>query len=205
VQIQFEFVRDDKYDSVYHFEKEEFFDLDLDCSILKLKSGEKEFPRKLKLDSSSGKNQRSITILGHPSGTKMKRDPGVVLLLSDSPEMSKRLNYLKEWGKKYTESDVSGYEKAEIQIQEKVLFHCYFTHGASGSPGVTIKTSSDRDPVCVMMLLRGFPDFYFDMKSEEEKLGISDNLLEQGLKMSALKKLLKKKNDTLCSDLFQED
>ncbi|XP_060068041.1 uncharacterized protein LOC132548224 isoform X2 [Ylistrum balloti] len=161
----------------------EYENLDMDFIILKI-SSEEDIERKSSFLPDPFEHFSDVQpsmkghMIGHPGGNPQVLDPNIKLYeLTD--EM---FHQAKQWSELHY--GVNGYNG--VQDKKKILFHCRFDHGASGSPGVYADTTKEYCEV-VWMLLEGYPGFYYTDLSSERKLEISnDFLIEQGITMKSI-------------------
>ncbi|KAJ8300076.1 hypothetical protein KUTeg_021595 [Tegillarca granosa] len=169
---------------------------DLDTAILTLQEDEKEFPKPVQNFAEIDESKHTY-LLGHPDGNPLRYDPKIELVSLDE----KIFESAKKWSLKNYHED--GYEG--ITDRRKILFHTSFQHGGSGSPGVML-TSHDKVTV-VLMLLKGFPSFYFNKFDEKEKKLFIETrgesfLMEQGISMKSIWLSMKDNYAKLCEDIF---
>jgi len=153
---------------------------DLDTAILKLSpKQDKSYPpsigrfEKLRED-------RHVYLIGHPNGEPMMDDPKIEIYKYSEEEVNKS----NKWANTTLETDRNYYEG--IDNQKKALFHCASQHGASGALGVMVMPHHD-DPIGVLMLLKGYPEFYYSNKlsfSNTEKEHFQ--IVEQGVLLKSI-------------------
>jgi hypothetical protein len=86
--------------------------------------------------------------------------------------------------------------------KHRFLFHCKFTKGASGSPGIVCL--NDGRKVVVTVLLCGYPEWYYDPSMDNFKANWSQDCfcIEQGVKLQSVYEIMNKENVELCTEIF---
>ncbi|KAK3589912.1 hypothetical protein CHS0354_034927 [Potamilus streckersoni] len=109
------------------------------------------------------------------------------------------INAAKRWS--LSQAGVDGF--VGIDDLHRVLLHCSFGKGASGSPGFWIRPNNGQSYV-VLMLVRGYPDWYYDDKHPAAtKAGFPLNhLVEQGVSMESIYNDMKNNAPGLWEDIF---
>lgn len=173
---------------------------DLDTAILKLHPKEnRSFPPPI-VRFEELKKQQPVYLIGHPNGGPMMYDR--IIYFYDYSEEDVRKS--KEWAKTNGirhENDYKG-----IDNQKKTLFNCAFQHGASGALGIMVMPDHD-EPIGVLMLLRGYPEFYFSKDrsfSNEEKDKFI--IVEQGVLLKSIEDDMNvnSKQPTLKNNIFSD-
>lgn len=89
----------------------------------------------------------------------------------------------------------------------RFLFHCKFTKGASGSPGLVFL--NDGRIVVVSILLRGFPNWYYDpdpnMNTFRSSWSKDAYCVEQGANLLSVHTIMKKERPELDKEIFGFD
>ena len=173
-------------------------DKDLDTTILRLKPDSRSFPPPIRYFGRVDDDPEMIFV-GHPGGDVSKSDQKIKIF----PKNEDTIRKAEEWSlNNYHENGYHG-----LRDKKKVLFHCTFQHGASGAPGFTMQDNID-EPVVVVMMLRGFPSFYYDKFSEEEKRNFDNAfLIEQGVTLKSIYSALRKSDydmtiQSLAAEIF---
>jgi len=87
--------------------------------------------------------------------------------------------------------------------EQRILFHCKSSKGASGAPGIQVM--EDGRIIVVTMLLRGYPEWYYLDTPEVAQLKCQwkqEYCIEQGAVMSEICQKMLAKNPGLCSEVF---
>ncbi|XP_021371314.1 uncharacterized protein LOC110461906 isoform X2 [Mizuhopecten yessoensis] len=197
VWIEFHFPKNSASHKFY-FEPELIAgDQDLDFALLELKPASFEIPKPL-AKFRKPDNSQLFALLGHPAKPNseiMQFDSNIELFDLDADENSNRRGYMMK-----DDKENSGYEG--IRDKRKVLFDCWVQHGASGSPGIVMR-NDDEEPICTLMLVRGFPEQAFSENSDIPH----DKMIEQGVTMEAIAKKIDsmgKSAKSLKIDIFGE-
>ncbi|KAH3792463.1 hypothetical protein DPMN_145981 [Dreissena polymorpha] len=86
-----------------------------------------------------------------------------------------------------------------INNVNRILFNCTSTQGASAAPGVAVRNGV---VYVVTMLLCGFPDWYYDSRSESFRKNFPNNCrVEQGADMTAIEFKAKTDNEKLWEEM----
>ncbi|KAL3854536.1 hypothetical protein ACJMK2_013801 [Sinanodonta woodiana] len=182
---------------IYFFEPEiEYESVDLDTVILKLKPNTMEYPPALtKFDDGSRFIQdKSVGyFIGHSQSLIKKTDKYQIVTLTQSD-----IDKAKEWSMK--RENLNGYDG--IENQQRILFHCSFEKGASGSPGFWFN-QCDGEAYVELMLVCGYPTWIYD-KYQGNTIGIPNScLVEQGISMKSVYDDMKARNSLLCKTVFE--
>jgi hypothetical protein len=139
----------------------------------------------------------SVYLIGHSNSLEKNVDH----VLKYWHPFGHRIKELTEWSKNEFHSKHHGY--TGIKDETRLLFRCFFRHGASGCPGFLVRSEGDIRVVTV--LLRGFPDFYyFDNFTEEERNRVpTEKLIQQGADIGAIMEDMEKRNKRLFREIFQ--
>ncbi|KAL3854313.1 hypothetical protein ACJMK2_013587 [Sinanodonta woodiana] len=181
---------------IYFFEPEIIYEsVDLDTVILKLKPDIKLYPppltkftdvTRLYHDTSHGH------FIGHSQADIKKTDRYQIVTLTQS-----KIDEAKKWSMDF--ENVNGYDG--IENKQRVLFHCSFVQGASGSPGFWINPR-DSQAYVELMLLCGYPTWLYD-KYQGNTRGIpNDHFVEQGVSMKSVYEDVKTRDVLLCNTIF---
>ncbi|XP_033732676.1 uncharacterized protein LOC117322056 [Pecten maximus] len=173
-----------------------YISIEIDVVILQIRvesDTSNKLPRPIETFGPVQENMKG-EMIGHPNGEPQRTDRNIerYVLSQDMYEKA------KQWSiDGYREN---GYEG--IQKKGTILFHCGFTHGASGSPGVYTDTTKN-DCEVIWILLEGYPGFYYKRLRSEEKAIIDNNfLIEQGITMQAIWEDMFKEKRELCDKIF---
>ncbi|OWF47904.1 uncharacterized protein LOC110453769 [Mizuhopecten yessoensis] len=161
----------------FHFKPERpVYDEKLDFAILELDSGESEIPQPIRKFGKPDYKQ-VFALLGHPTKPNseiMQFDSNIELFDLDADKNSNRRGYM------IANDEVKpGYEG--IWDKGKVLFDCWVQHAASGSPGI-VMGNNDEEPICTLMLARGFPVQAFSEGVNTQH----EEMIEQGVTMEEI-------------------
>ncbi|KAK3589913.1 hypothetical protein CHS0354_034928, partial [Potamilus streckersoni] len=151
----------------------------LDTVILKLKPSTKNlFPPAVTKFARLSHDECCGYFIGHSKVDIKKTDKYQCVQFSPN-----EITAAKEWSVRHV--NVDGF--VGIDDPPRVLLHCSFEKGVSGAPGLCIKPI-DGEVYVVLMLLRGYPDWYYDDKYKQEtKIGIPPKcLIEQGVSMASI-------------------
>ena len=186
------------FNDIIHFE-----DSETDTAILELSESHFGTPMPPAFKYFSGHDfTNKFYFIGHSEGKPLSINKVDKIVDMNSKESKfDRANVrqisLNHTGRPYEINSVES-----LTNKHRFLFHCKFTKGASGSPGIVCL--SDGRKVVVTMLLRGYPEWYYDPSMEAFKANWSKDELcvEQGVKLESLYKIMKKKNPELCNAIF---
>ena len=153
----------------------------LDIAIVELQStGGQSIPVPLTL-SPNTLLEDLFTFVGHPGGEFKQLNPidGFVTLTNDQKKKAVEFSHRV--------AGANGF--GGIDNQGRILFHCSFQKGGSGSPGLVVVGTK---AVVITVLLHGYPDWFYDPKVDKR---IKDtvhnhNKIEQGVLMESLYKAL---------------
>ena len=168
----------------------------LDVAIVELQESEGQtlpVPLTVSPNTLTGTRPR-FTFVGHPGGEFKQLNPVDGFVEVD--------NYQKEtastWSNIVAKTD--GYEG--IDNPGRILFHCSFQKGGSGSPGIAVVGNT---PVVVTVLLHGYPDWFYDPNFDKRIKDTVHNQqrIEQGVLMESLHQLLLAEAPDICKDIFR--
>ncbi|XP_045212326.2 uncharacterized protein LOC123563543 [Mercenaria mercenaria] len=152
---------------------------------------------------------KEFFFIGHSEGKPLGINKVNKIVDMNSKESRIDRKNVRQWSLTHTKCVVypkgREYEHEPFQTltnKHRFLFHCKFTKGASGSPGVVCL--NDGRKVVVTMLLRGYPEWYYDPNMEEFKANWSKDGLcvEQGVNLESVYTFLFRDNKGLCMDIF---
>ncbi|OWF50502.1 hypothetical protein KP79_PYT00857 [Mizuhopecten yessoensis] len=184
VFITFNFIEanDSKNTRKFYITECLFHDKEMDFAILQLRNKDKtedsSYPKAITHFKPVYPDQ-TFALLSHHHGKPLQLEPKVHIFDTKSDQGKRRLEEMKQWGRK--QGKKSAYEN--ILDKNKVLFDCWTRYGGSGSPG--IEMGLDGEPVCSLMLLRGFPDFVYS-EGYHSKKEYHPYMVEQGVTMEAI-------------------
>ena len=170
---------------------------DLDVAVLELKEREGvPFPDAL-INFSQVSPNKMFTFIGHPAGGTKKQNEVDGPVYLDTETYRKAVN----WSMRVQGSD--GF--VGVNIPERLLFHCSFQQGGSGSPGIAVE--GGKKAVVVTMLLRGYPEWYYDpaCNTQLREQVARDSCIEQGVDMVALYQKMHSENPDLCYSIFGQN
>ena len=171
-----------------------FEDVGLDVAVIELqRKTDVDFPEPFRRFSQA-LHDKTFFLMGHPNGSEkqLNQVKGPVQLNEEQRTIA------SAWSVQLTGSD--GFKG--VDHQERLLFHCSFQKGASGSPGIAVHNG--KEAVVVTMLLRGFPDWKYDPSVNEvikAKVG-NNECIEQGVSMYHVHEKMNKVNIDLCVSIF---
>ncbi|XP_045204665.2 uncharacterized protein LOC123557314 [Mercenaria mercenaria] len=182
-----------------------FFDDATDTAILELEDNSvgTSMPLSFTFFSFPRLNNR-FTFIGHSEGNRMEFNHVDRIIDMNSTETQRDIVKVKQMSLQHSRKDYEAAPYNTLTNPDRYLFHCKFTKGASGSPGVVIL--EDGRVVVVTMLLCGLPDWYYDMSVQDN---IKNNwpkeyCVEQGVNLKSVYDLMSTKNPTLCRDIFSD-
>jgi hypothetical protein len=154
--------------------------INLDVAILELRSrNDKSYPPPIVMFEELIKDQ-TVYLIGHTNGKPMMNNP----ITDFYNYLEEAVNNSKEWANSTGIPYKNDYKG--IDNQKKTLFHCSFRHGASGALGVMVMPDHD-EPVGVLMLLKGYPEFYYSKKWSFSKTDKENFLIvEQGVLLRSI-------------------
>lgn len=172
-------------------------DPDLDVAILELEeTNGVPFPDAL-INFSKVSPNKKFTFIGHPLGNFKKQNE------VDGPVYLDEGTYHRavDWSMRISGSD--GF--VGVRMPGRLLFHCSFQQGGSGSPGIAIE--GGKKAVVVTMLLRGYPEWYYHPNCNPQ---IHDQVargqcIEQGVDMVELYLKMRRQNQDLCATIFGQN
>ncbi|KAK3100284.1 hypothetical protein FSP39_017553, partial [Pinctada imbricata] len=188
---------------------------DLDVLILELVGIEAEhspkYPRRYILNSSDPISTDHLHVLAHPDGSVLKSDLNCHLLTEEDRKYIKN-NKIEKWREISTRLSVDEIERVYKNLldctsnQQQVLFNVSksTTHGASGAPCIVERNNIQ---VVFAMLIKGYPNFFFNNLTKREQEEADPKLLvEACLPMAMVSKALKEKGlIDLQRDLYKPD
>ena len=171
-----------------------FEDVELDVAVIKLqRKPDVDFPEPF-TRFSHALHDKTFFLMGHPNGSEKQLNEvkGPVQLNEEQRRIA------SAWSVHLAGSD--GF--IGVDHQERLLFHCSFQKGASGSPGIAVRNG--KEAVVVTMLLRGFPDWKYDPSVNEViKAQVGNNqCIEQGVSMYHVYEKMHQVNIDLCVSIF---
>ncbi|XP_021359513.1 uncharacterized protein LOC110454370 isoform X2 [Mizuhopecten yessoensis] len=171
----------------------QYYNHELDVAVLKLLQDSTNLPECFEHFSPFQRGMKAHMI-GHPQGGILEVEANIEgFQISD--ELYKDA---VAWSTaKYRENGYRG-----IQDSRKILFHCRFAHGTSGSPGCYTDPTKENAEV-VWMLLEGYPGFYYKHLTPAEQIEVPKAyLIQQGITMEAIWRHMSKENRDLCLKIF---
>ncbi|XP_060578485.1 uncharacterized protein LOC132735549 [Ruditapes philippinarum] len=180
-----------------------FRDNETDCAILELeeKCNGTELPRSFKYFSLPRLNQR-FTFIGHSLGKLMEFNHVDKIIDIGSVQTKSDIIQVKQKSLEHSGKDYDMPPHNILTNPKRFLFHCKFTKGASGSPGVV--TLPDGRYVVVTMLLCGLPDWYYDSNVDARVICSwpKDHCVEQGVNLKSVYEKMYQENKSLCYHIF---
>ncbi|CAC5401539.1 unnamed protein product [Mytilus coruscus] len=181
--IEFEYLKPNQKQNsehIFYFKDMVYENEELDTAILELEAdSNRSFPPPINILESID-DDRPIYLIGHPNGQPLMDDPKIEIYQYCKNDVDRANKKAGTITKDYRDH----YEG--IDDQQKCLFHCASQHGASGALGVMVTPHFD-EPVGVLMLLRGFPNFYYSKHlsfSDEDKKDVL--IVEQGVLLKSI-------------------
>ncbi|XP_076091954.1 uncharacterized protein LOC143063614 [Mytilus galloprovincialis] len=181
--IEFEYLKHHQKqndEQIFYFKDMVYQNEEQDTAILELEAdSNRPFPPPINIFESVDVD-RPIYLIGHPNGDPLTDDPKIELYQYCKEEVDRSI----QWACRISQDYRSHYDG--IDDKRKCLFHCSSQHGASGALGVMVIPHFD-EPVGVLMLLRGFPGFYYSKKlsfTDDEKTNFL--VVEQGVLLKSI-------------------
>ncbi|XP_060552617.1 uncharacterized protein LOC132713929 isoform X2 [Ruditapes philippinarum] len=209
VYARFEFIKDGPITEhqIFRFKAAVHFrDNETDCAILELeeKCNGTEIPRSFKYFCLTRLNKK-FSLIGHPLGNAMEFNHVDKIIDIESEETKRDIIEVKQRSLKHSGKDYDMPPHNILNNPKRFLFHCKFTKGASGSPGVV--TCSDGRIVVVTMLLCGLPDWYYDsnVDANVRSQWPKDHCVEQGVNLKYVYEKMYQCNKSLCNQIFHDD
>ncbi|XP_060590931.1 uncharacterized protein LOC132745931 [Ruditapes philippinarum] len=141
-------------------------------------------------------------LIGHSQGNVMGTNPVTKIVNINNPEVTYQLEQLKTLSYKHTGRSFDVPPHNTLENPDRFLFHCKFTQGGSGSPGVVL---IDEKIIVTTVLLHGYPDWYYDPSMEMYKMNwLQENCIEQGVNMMSVREKMKQTNPALCINIFEQ-
>lgn len=198
IQFHYQHANDtDKIGSYFYFKESILYQNEhLDVVVLELmdNSARSNLPAPLNYFCRIMRNEKAY-MYGHPKGSVSKEDPDIEVVHVDA----NKLESAKQWSlENFGENGYHG-----VQDENRVLFHCKFTHGASGSPGIYTMDYEEKSRVA-WMFLKGYPTYFYEknLPTQKKELLKDEYLIEQGVKMEAIWKVMSSENPDLCNKIF---
>ncbi|KAL3861901.1 hypothetical protein ACJMK2_007914 [Sinanodonta woodiana] len=166
----------------------------LDTVILKLKPDVKMYPPPVIHFSELSEQTHQGYFIGHPRADIKRTDRYKRVMLTPYEILAAKI-----WSQDH--AGVDGF--IGIDDPGRVLLHCSFGKGASGAPGFWM-CPNDGQAYVEMMLVRGYPDWYYDDKQPpamKEKIP-PNHLVEQGVPMKSISDDLKNNAYPLWEEIF---
>ena len=169
-----------------------FDDEELDIAVVELKPAQQPFPLPFPNFAQAQPNSK-FTFVGHPFG-EPKQLNQVEGLEAVSPETKEEA---VAWSREV--AGIDGF--AGIDTPGRILFHCSFQKGGSGSPGIAMV---GQQAVVVTVLLHGYPEWVYDPNFSQEIKNRVENKqrIEQGVSMMDLYLKMHAVNSDLCYAIF---
>lgn len=169
----------------------------LDVAVLELAETDGiEFPNAL-TNFGHASPDKKFAFIGHPSGNvKAKNKVDGPLTLNDA-----QLKAAIEWS-----NNLVGFNGFRgIEVPERLLFHCSFQMGGSGSPGIVVE--GGKKAVVVTMLLCGYPGWKYDLSVSEQirAQAAGKCCIEQGVNMVSLYEKMHHESPDLCAAIFGQN
>lgn len=142
-----------------------------------------------------------FTFIGHTGSDPQQLDIVDKCLDTNSEETRRDIITVKQQSLLLAGRDYE-FPPHRLDRSDRFLFHCTFSKGASGSPGVVVL--ADGRVVVVTMLLRGFPDWYYDPNLPQDVKDIwpKQYCVEQGSNMMIVYDKMMANNPALCQEIF---
>ncbi|XP_060578817.1 uncharacterized protein LOC132735829 [Ruditapes philippinarum] len=142
-----------------------------------------------------------FTLIGHNGGA-MEYNPVDQVIDRDSTTTFSDIQWVKNHSLQQSRLIYEFPPHSVLLNKQRILFHCRFSKGASGTPGIIVQ--EDGRAVVVTMLLCGYPDWYYDMRVEESIRSDwpREYCIEQGADMISVGKNMAARNPNLYQDIF---
>lgn len=142
--------------------------------------------------------QGSFQLIGHPLG--IEKEHSIVDKTFDQSQFENKdkLSKLEQQSQEIAELTYGLGESSK----DSYLFHCKFTTGACGSPGVVF---SGGNAYVTTMLIRGHPWWYIGQTVRESVLfeWNDEDCIEEGVNMKSLFDAMQSENKTLSDEVFK--
>lgn len=179
--VRFEYLqRNEITDSkcVFFFHNVAYDNKLLDTIIIEMKGEVQGFPPPIPMISKLNKDN-NVYLISHNNGEPQTLDPKIEFYTLKDDDVKRSIKWAKEMridlGRGYTDA----YDN------QKVLFHCAVSHGASGALGVMVDQHLDM-PQGVLMVIRGYPDFLYGNQSFSDEEKARFLIVEQGVLLSSV-------------------
>ncbi|XP_060600573.1 uncharacterized protein LOC132754002 [Ruditapes philippinarum] len=180
-----------------------FHDDATDCAVLELEDNSMgtEMPLSFTFFSLPRLNNR-FTFIGHSLGSRMEFNHVDRIIDLNSADTQRDIIHVKQTSLQHSGKDYEMPPHNILTNPNRFLFHCKFTKGASGSPGVVILP--DGRVVVVTMLLCGLPDWYYDpaVQDNVKNSWLKQYCVEQGVNLKSVYEKMFRNNPTLCQQIF---
>ena len=180
-----------------------YFNPETDIAILELRNNQYGIPMPQPFKNfATPILEHPFHLIGHPNGLQKKWCYSDNFISVISTETANHINIVRRWCRdKSLTCEVYGDNM--LDNPKRWLFHVAenFTKGASGCPGLVINPP---DAIVVTVLLRGYPDWYYDSAiSDQIKGTLPDGYrVEQGTNLASLCWDMKNENPGLCKEIF---
>ena len=168
-----------------------FEDEVLDIAVVELKAA-REFPPPFRNFGQAQPNSK-FTFVGHPFGEPKQMNQVDGLSAVSTETKAEAVAWSRE---------VASYDGfAGMETSGRIMFHCSFQKGGSGSPGIAVV---GEQAVVVTVLLHGYPDWFYDPNFDQDIKNrvANQQRIEQGVSMIDLHYKIHEVNSDLCNEIF---
>lgn len=145
-----------------------------------------------------------FSLIGHSEGKRMQINHVDKFIDANNTETQQNIISVKQLSLQLTGKDYEFQPHHILTNPNRFLFHCKFSKGASGSPGLVVL--EDGRVVVVTMLLCGLPDWYYDnsVPNDLKNNWPKEYCVEQGVNFKSVYEHMLIQNPTLCHEIFSE-
>ncbi|XP_045204655.2 uncharacterized protein LOC123557304 [Mercenaria mercenaria] len=142
-----------------------------------------------------------FTLMGH-EGSIMKYNTVDQIINRDHHITLEDIQLVKEYNNTKTNESYEFPPYNTLTNENRILFHCKFSKGASGSPGMLVFENGS--VVVVTMLLCGYPNWYYNERIDRQLRSDwpEEYCIEQGADMVKVGNIMRIENLQLYQDIF---
>ncbi|XP_060600570.1 uncharacterized protein LOC132754000 isoform X2 [Ruditapes philippinarum] len=143
----------------------------------------------------------SFYLIGHEGGV-MKTNNVDKIIDRSHPTTLEDITWVLSLNNEHTDQNYEFPPHSTLSNENRILFHCRFSKGASGSPGVLIMENGNI--VVVTLLLCGYPNWRYNEDTDDQMRSNWPNeyCIEQGADMIKVGNFMREENDQLYQDIF---
>ncbi|XP_053382036.1 uncharacterized protein LOC128549418 [Mercenaria mercenaria] len=145
----------------------------------------------------------NFNLIGHSKKDVMKINPVTkVFIEGKCPRLSDEISRTRSLSREHTAAPCDFEQFNSLTNKDRFLFHCKFTKGASGSPGIVLKGNNIH---VTTVLVYGYPDWYYDpTQARLREIWPIKYCIEQGANMQSVCRNMFKADTQLCREIFGE-